>query len=71
MKGRYDYSLAKKSLMTLIRTFRTRIHKWCLLMDDQSDYSVGKEIMITLFIGFVIGMFLLVTGIGLVEFLKG
>ena len=40
-------------------------------MDDQNNYSVAKEILITLFIGFVIGMFLLVAGIGLVEILKG
>lgn len=39
-------------------------------MDDQNDYSVAKEVLMTLFLGFVIGIIILVAGVGLIEFLK-
>jgi hypothetical protein len=40
-------------------------------MDEQKEYSVVKEIGIVFFIGFSLGLFLLVAALLIVEFLKG
>ena len=41
------------------------------LIDEQKEYSVGKEIGIVLTAGFSLGLTLLVISILIVEFLKG
>ncbi len=40
-------------------------------MDEQKEFSVVKEIGIVFTIGFSVGLFILVIGLLIVEFLKG
>ncbi len=40
-------------------------------MDEQKEYSIGKEFGIVFTVGFSLGLILLVIGLLIVEFLKG
>jgi hypothetical protein len=40
-------------------------------MDKQKEYSVAKEIAIVSSVGFFLGVFILIIGLLIVEFLKG
>ncbi len=40
-------------------------------MDEQKEFSVVKEIGIVFTIGFSVGLFILIIGLLIVEFLKG
>jgi len=41
------------------------------VMDVEKEYSVPKELVIVFTVGFSLGVFLLVVGLLIVEFLKG
>ena len=40
-------------------------------MDEQKEYRVAKEVGIVFTIGFSLGLFILIIGLLIVEFLKG
>jgi uncharacterized membrane protein YciS (DUF1049 family) len=40
-------------------------------MDEQKEFSVAKEVGIVFTIGFSVGLFILIIGLLVVEFLKG
>lgn len=40
-------------------------------MDEQKEYSVAKEVGIIFTVGFSLGLFILIIGLLIVEFLKG